>query len=224
MLKILLACGADVNARTAQGRSALHMMFETFKRGKGLLPDFQEALICLINAGADVFAVDKAGYSVSALACYPKVRSLIDPWTRLTQPFNENPELRTEWVHALEACGYDAEEVIAASVNEEELSHDKDFLQEYFKWMFDDCDSPTDRGWSVTDEEVASTSSELSDPAREREQATESDTDSVVSGVQAWNEDFGLASRTEQFVSSEETAESIRQVDMELFEQPWADS
>lgn len=68
--------------------------------------ELTNALALLIKRGADVYAQDEDGLSVSYYACHLRLRA---PWTE-----------------ALNASGYDAEEVISRSLRVEELSDDNE--------------------------------------------------------------------------------------------------
>ena len=88
------------------------------------LDEMKAALILLIRGGADVYARDRRGRSVSDIACSKKTRFFcaLKPgqWNH-----NHDLLLRRIWMEALDACGYDAEDVISTTTRIEELS-DKD--------------------------------------------------------------------------------------------------
>ncbi len=67
--------------------------------------DFKDSLMLLVTAGADVYAIDKFGYSVSDIACS-----------------NGHEEI---WIEVLAECGYNPEEVFS-------LEEDYPKLQEQF--------------------------------------------------------------------------------------------
>lgn len=84
----------------------------------------REALIILIRAGADVYAKDRFGRSVSYMACCtgPEWR-LISMNSPAGWRLQDNDlRLRDIWTEALSACGFDAEEVMSTSMCLEELS------------------------------------------------------------------------------------------------------
>ena len=78
----------------------------------------REALILLIRAGADVYATDSPGCSVSYIACRAetewKTNSTLDG---IVNRNNNDLQLRKIWTEALNACGYDAEEVISTTMD-----------------------------------------------------------------------------------------------------------
>lgn len=91
-----------------------------------------KALILLIKAGADVYAENQHGFTVSEYACMSR------------KQFNDAPNdslmhhssicfsgLRKGWIKALTACGYDAEEVISRSVRIDKIAEvDSDYNDE----------------------------------------------------------------------------------------------
>ena len=74
----------------------------------------REALILLIRAGADVYAVDSSGCSVSHIACCADTKWRDYDNSPPGRAFISNNDLllRKIWTEALSACGHDAEEVI----------------------------------------------------------------------------------------------------------------
>ena len=84
------------------------------------LEDMKAALILLIRGGADVYDRDDREHSVSDIACSKetKFRHAVE---RYQSCYNHDLLLRKIWTEALNACGYDAEEVISTSTRLEEL-------------------------------------------------------------------------------------------------------
>lgn len=82
-----------------------------------------QALTLLIKAGADVYAKNRHGFTVSEYACMSS-EEFNDAPSDLINPhrYKGSRDLRGRWVEALNACGYDAEEVISRSVRVEEIS------------------------------------------------------------------------------------------------------
>ena len=83
-----------------------------------------EALILLIREGADIYAKDDSGRSVSDIACCTETEwryrlKIERTWTARR---NDDLQLKEIWTEALSACGYNAEEVIWTSMRVEELS------------------------------------------------------------------------------------------------------
>ena len=85
------------------------------------LDETKAALILLIRGGADVYARDHHGRSVSDIACDKKTQFYFAaaPYRAF---YNHELLLRKIWMEALNACGYDAEEVISTATRMEELS------------------------------------------------------------------------------------------------------
>ena len=79
------------------------------------------ALILLIREGADVYARDCQGRSVSDIACTKRTRI---SYTLHQYGYNHDLLLRKIWMEALSECGYDAEEVISTTTRVEELCDD----------------------------------------------------------------------------------------------------
>jgi ankyrin repeat protein len=85
-IALLLRRGAKVTARDIHGRTCLHILFKRTSKVWKI-----EALVLLLNAGADVHAIDYYGDSVSDIA---KKMGVVDIWE-----------------DALMKCGYDPAEV-----------------------------------------------------------------------------------------------------------------
>lgn len=85
-----------------------------------------DALILLIKAGADVYAENRHGFTVSEYACMsPKQFKDAPKDYLLGYPFPLSPDVsgaRGDWLKALTACGYDADEVISRSVRVDKIS------------------------------------------------------------------------------------------------------
>ena len=87
------------------------------------LDEMKAALILLIRGGADVYARDRSGHSVSDIACSKDTKwTNVQRWNRC----NHDLLLREIWTEALSACGFDAEEVISTGTRMEELSDNDD--------------------------------------------------------------------------------------------------
>ena len=84
------------------------------------LDEMKAALILLIRGGADVYARDRHGRSVSDIACNELTR-FMDAANPYRWCHNHYLPLRRTWTEALSACGYDAEEVISSSTRMEGL-------------------------------------------------------------------------------------------------------
>ncbi len=121
----------------------------------------REALILLVKWGADVYARDDSGRTVSQIACCRKTRwfdrSCLDR-RHEGRFFNRDLRLKEIWMDVLSECGYDPEEVISASVRVEERSDsDTDSssdLEGETRTAASDCSKGHDE--SMSDEEVES--------------------------------------------------------------------
>lgn len=85
--------------------------------------ELTEALILLIEAGADVYARDNFGRTVSEIACCKKTKWYNGSWIdikRVKRRLNRDLRLKEIWMDVLSECGYDPEKVISASVQVEE--------------------------------------------------------------------------------------------------------
>ena len=82
------------------------------------LEGLRDALILLITNGADIYAKDELGRSVTDIAYDAKTRWNHDGYREL----NCHMQLRDIWTGALAACGYDAEEVVRRSRQVAEVS------------------------------------------------------------------------------------------------------
>ena len=87
------------------------------------LDETKAALILLIRGGADVYAREYSGRSVSDIACSENT-----DFNYATDKHRNNHDLvlRKIWTEALNACGYDAEEVISTTTRIEELPEKDD--------------------------------------------------------------------------------------------------
>ncbi len=115
MVALLLSRGSDPNSRDNLGKSSLHHCIKSSE----LHTCFDE-LILLMNAGADVHAVDYDGKSITSYAYQTPVES--DPEYRRTAiksgnrgyiwenhwTINRSGNRGNIWEEALTACGYDA--------------------------------------------------------------------------------------------------------------------
>ena len=85
----------------------------------GCQQEIIETLILLVRGGADVYARDDSGLTVSEIVCCKKTK-----WydgSRYWRPrVNRNLRLKKIWINVLSICGYDPEEVISASVRLEQ--------------------------------------------------------------------------------------------------------
>ena len=121
--------------------------------------EMEAALILLIKAGADVYARDRRGHSVSDIACSKKTE-----WHHSMvyyNLYNYNLLLREIWTEALSACGYDVEEVISTNTRMEELSDNDDEStsaqheesdsagSDAFEEYTESPTSPMDEGWGA---------------------------------------------------------------------------
>lgn len=87
--------------------------------------ELTEALILLVKWGADVYARDNSGRTVSEIACRKKTKWYNRSWLDIRycrRTVNRDLRLKEIWMEVLSECGYDPEEVISASVRVEELS------------------------------------------------------------------------------------------------------
>ena len=138
------------------------------------LDDVKAALILLIRGGADVYARNDHGYSVSDLTCRKDIGITYAVGKYEMYRRNHDHLLRKIWMEALSACGYDADEVISTSMRMEELPDNNNEStsarsEEYDSNESDDSetykDSPIclmDEGWGAesrheTNEVVVST-------------------------------------------------------------------
>ncbi len=86
--------------------------------------ELTEALVLLIENGADVFSRDASGLSASEIACCQETK-----WfeTSILGRSNCDLTLKEIWTEALTTSGYNAEEVIAASRPIEELTESDNY-------------------------------------------------------------------------------------------------
>ena len=82
------------------------------------LEGLRDALILLITNGADVYAKESHGYSVTDIAYNART----EWWYDAKLQVNGDLRLRDIWIEALAACGYDPEEVIDRSLEVAEVS------------------------------------------------------------------------------------------------------
>jgi hypothetical protein len=93
---LLLGRGAEVRVRDEYGRNCLHWIFSSLRIRSIDVPfcwvQIKDALMCLVTAGADVYACDISGRSVSETACEAACEGL--------------------WIEVLAECGYDPDPII----------------------------------------------------------------------------------------------------------------
>jgi hypothetical protein len=93
---LLLDRGAEVRVRDGYGWNCLHQIFISLRfRNDVVSPcwvQIKDALMCLVTAGADVYACDISGRSVSETACEAACEEL--------------------WIEVLAECGYDPDPII----------------------------------------------------------------------------------------------------------------
>ena len=92
---------------------------------RGCQRELTEALILLVKAGADVYARDNSGRTVSEIACCKRTKWYYSSWRDskcYKRRVNHDLRLKEIWMEVLSVCGYDPEEVISASVRLGELS------------------------------------------------------------------------------------------------------
>ena len=87
----------------------------------------RDALILLITNGADVYAKDRSGRSVTDIAYDAKTKWWGDNYYK---QLNDDLRLGDIWTEALAACGYDAEEVIYKSLQMAEVSDSDGYMDE----------------------------------------------------------------------------------------------
>ena len=103
------------------GRSCLHLALEGSFRLQN--SDLREAPSKLLRAGADVYAKDSQGITPSHIACNRNWLYRLGPPKVFKSEKNDDLQLRKIWAQALTMCGYDAEEVIRRSVDDEIARH-----------------------------------------------------------------------------------------------------
>ena len=122
------------------------------------------ALILLIRGGADVYARNRRGRSVSDIACSKETKfDDAHQWS-----YNHDLLLRKIWTEALNACGYDAEEVISSGTRMKELSETDDESTSAQDEAYDTAESDgsegdTDRPTSLMDEDWGTESRDQDD-------------------------------------------------------------
>ena len=94
----------------------------------------RDALILLITNGADVYAKNRFGHSVTDIAYNARKKSSYDGESYQKQ--SDRRRLWDIWREALAACGYDAEEVVRRSLQVAEVSGSDSDMDE----DVDDCD------------------------------------------------------------------------------------
>jgi hypothetical protein len=99
MVALLLSRGSDPNSRDSLGKSSLHHCIKSSE----LYTCFDE-LILLMNAGADVHAMDRWGKSVTEYAYHTPVEGMHS----LRWYGKASGNRGKIWQEALTACGYDA--------------------------------------------------------------------------------------------------------------------
>ena len=137
------------------------------------LDEMKAALILLIRGGADVYARDRYGHSVSDIASSKETR-FVHATTEQYQ-YNHDLLLRKIWAEALSACGYDAEEVISTGTRMEELPDNAD---ESTSAQHEDC---VCAGCDDSEEEYTNSPPCLMDEGWGAESRYQDDDDGVVS-------------------------------------------
>lgn len=118
-IRLLIEHGANVRQTNHWRDTALHLALGGTKhRG---LEDIHEALLLLIQAGADVHAKNWYGCTPSHRACHLNAKYHVKP--SYSRQRSSDLALRKVWAAALSDCGYDAEEVILRSVGKEIAEH-----------------------------------------------------------------------------------------------------
>lgn len=87
---------------------------------------WKNVLVLLIDAGADVYAENSRGFSVSDLAC-ATIKSRHQSNKKTVWRYSK----QKSWAEALIACGYDAEEVMAEAINVHDYDA-RDLFPDYF--------------------------------------------------------------------------------------------
>ena len=87
----------------------------------------RDALIVLITNGADVYAKNSFGHSVTDIAYNARTTWWHNGYS---SHLNYDLRLRDIWTEALAACGYDVEEVVRRSLQVEEVSDSDDDMDE----------------------------------------------------------------------------------------------
>ena len=131
--------------------------------------ELKEGLTLLVKAGADVYARNNDGRTVSQIACCKKTTWLFTSGDiqYYIERVNSDLRLKKIWMKVLSVCGYDPEEVISASVRVEVLSDsDSDSSSNLYEetstaasdFSIDDNDSTSDEEgeFDVTADDVIS--------------------------------------------------------------------
>lgn len=149
-VSLMLRLHDNSNKPTQNLDGCLHLALWGSYFGKSLRV---KALILLIEAGADVYAENQHGFTVSEYACMSRNQfndAPNDSWRH----WSSFSGLRKGWIKALTACGYDAEEVISRSVRVDKISEvDSDYNDE--SGDNDDIDTPSNNDESDDDEDEA---------------------------------------------------------------------
>lgn len=125
--------------------------------------ELRGALVLLVSRGADVYARDDLGRTVSEIACCKKTKYYVTYGKRTV---NRDLCLKEIWMYALSVCGYDPEEVISASVRVEELSDS-------------DTDSSSDQ-WEVASTAASDCSQEDTDSTSDEEGESDVSAEDVI--------------------------------------------
>ena len=114
-IRLLIRRGAEPGLYVPPWDSCLHLAIlgSGYESPEGL----RDALILLIVNGADVYAKDRSGHSVTDIAYNAGTKWWYDRRWHL----NGDWTLRGIWTEALAACGYDAEEVVSRTLRVAEL-------------------------------------------------------------------------------------------------------
>ena len=119
-IDLLLRRGADPKIHF-YGDSSLHLAIENSSSRSA--KDIKDVLVLFIRHGADVYAKDSSGRSVSSIVS-DKGTIVSKPWDDV-KCYNSDLQLRKVWAEALTTCGYDTEEVISSSLRIEALSENE---------------------------------------------------------------------------------------------------
>ena len=123
-LRLLIRRGADpgIYVPLWGGCLSLAIYGSMVESSEGL----RDAMILLIENGADVYARDSDGRSATDIANNSETKWLYD----YKEHVNRDLRLKDIWTEALAACGYDPDEVINRSLQAVEVSDSDDDMNE----------------------------------------------------------------------------------------------